>query len=366
MVETIHPADIESELERIWDSLQGTNKMRACLFNLIIYAKKCQRVGYLNQIAQKVIEKFPSRIIFITYDDTCSSHDLKTSVSVMTADEGEYEIACDLIEVEVCKKDHPRVPFVILPHILPDLPIYLVHADDPTYENPVAEALEHLADRIIFDSEAASNLPSFSKAVLSHDQRCGADIADLNWARTEGWRQLFANVFKSPEELEKIRQTRQIKLTYNHAQETDYICHTNIQSIYFQAWVAVQLGWTFKSVDTKENTLTFHYESEFGAVESKIMPGALDAVPPGRILSVEVKTHQDLRYQFMRKQECPHHVMIEKSSPQLCSLPTNFVLDKDVSGQSLVKEICHKGTSMHYTKVLTFLSEIENACLCNE
>lgn len=77
--------------------------------------QKCQRVGYLNQIAQKVIEKFPSRVIFITYDDTCSNQDLQTSVSVMTADEGEYEIACDLIEVAVCSKDHPRVPFVILP-----------------------------------------------------------------------------------------------------------------------------------------------------------------------------------------------------------------------------------------------------------
>lgn len=134
---------------------------------------------------------------------------------------------------------------MILPHILPDLPIYLVHADDPTNENPVAEKLEHLAHRIIFDSEAACDLPAYAKAVLSHNERCHADVADLNWARTEGWRQLFASVFKGRECLEDIRHAKRIQIRYNSL-ETDYLCHTNVQSIYLQGWLAVQLGWTLK------------------------------------------------------------------------------------------------------------------------
>ena len=362
MVNTIHPADIETELEKIWDSLQGTNKMRACLFNLIIYAKKSQRVGYLNEMAQKIIEKFPCRIIFVTYDEACSSHELKTAVSVMTADEGEYEIACDLIEVEVCDKDHPKVPFVILPHILPDLPIYLVHADDPTFDNPIAQKLEHLAHRIIFDSEAAADLPAYAKAVLSHNERCNADIADLNWARTEGWRQLFASVFKGKECLEDIKHTKKIQIHYN-SRETDYLCHTNVQAIYLQAWLSVQLGWTLKKAS---KGLSFQYAGEFGIIDVELIPDKMDAISPGRILSIEISTDRDIEYSFKRKEKCPHHVMIEKSSPELCSLPTNYVLDKDVSGQSLVKEICHKGTSTHYIKVLQLLSKIENECLCNE
>jgi len=47
MAQIVDPSKIETELERIWDSFQGTNKMRACLFNLIIYAKKSQRTLYL-------------------------------------------------------------------------------------------------------------------------------------------------------------------------------------------------------------------------------------------------------------------------------------------------------------------------------
>lgn len=362
MTNIIEPSQIESELEKIWDSLQGTNKMRACLFNLIVYSKKSQRVGYLNEVTQKIIEKFPCRIIFITHDEACSSHDLKTSVSVLTADEGTYEIVCDLIEIEVYSKDHPRVPFVILPHILPDLPIYLVHADDPSEKNPVAEKLEHLAQRIIFDSEAACNLPLFAQSVLSHHERCHADIADLNWARTEGWRGLFANVFKGESCLEDIKHAKKIEIHYN-ARETDYVCHTNIQSIYLQAWIAVQLGWTLKKI---EKSLTFHYESEFGLVEVSLHADHKDDISPGRLLSIEVHTDNHTHYSFTRRGKCLHYVMIQKSSPEVCFLPTNYVLDKDVSGQSLVKEICHTGTSTHYTKVLTLLSSIKQEDLSDE
>ncbi|MDJ0652304.1 MAG: glucose-6-phosphate dehydrogenase assembly protein OpcA [Simkaniaceae bacterium] len=362
MVNTIHPADIETELEKIWDSLQGTNKMRACLFNLIIYAKKSQRLGYLNEMAQKIIQKFPCRIIFVTYDEACFSRELKTAVSVMTADKGDYEIACDLIEVEVCNREHPKVPFVILPHILPDLPIYLVHADDPTFDNPIAQKLEYLAHRIIFDSEVACDLPAYAKAVLSHSERCRADVADLNWARTEGWRQLFASVFKGKECLEDIKQTKKMQM-HCTSRDIDSLSHTNVQAIYLQAWLSVQLGWTLKKV---AKGLNFQYESECGLIDIELIPGKMHTISSRRILSIKISTNRDVEYNFRRKENYPHHVVIEKSSIELCTLPTNYVLDKDLSGQSLVKEICHKGTSTHYIKVLQLLAKINTECFYNE
>ena len=65
----VDPDKIESQLYQIWDSLQGTNKMRACLFNLIIYSNKDKRAEYLYQVVQDVIGKFPSRVIFITGEE---------------------------------------------------------------------------------------------------------------------------------------------------------------------------------------------------------------------------------------------------------------------------------------------------------
>jgi len=362
MAETIHPKQIESELKRIWDSFQGTNKMRACLFNLIIYSKKCQRTKYLNKVAQNVIEKFPSRIIFITYDEECSGQEIKTAVSVMSADEKNNDIACDMIEIDVCKKDHPLVPFVMLPHILPDLPIYLVYADDPTVENPIAKKLEHFASRIIFDSESAGHLAAYAKAVLTHHEKTAGDVADLNWARTEGWRELFANVFKAPDELATLREAEEITIEYQ-AKESVSVCHTNIQAIYLQSWLGNRLKWTLEEIKKEGEMLLLRYKTEKGTAQITLKPAKLKDVASGRLLSISIKTAPKITYMMKRNPTCPNHVIIEKATEQVCSLPSHFVLGKDVSGQSLVKEICHKGTSEHYLEMLHQLSKIKSESL---
>ncbi len=364
MAHIVQPSQIESELEQIWDSFQGTNKMRACLFNLIIYAKKSQRINYLTQIAQKVIEKFPSRIIFVTFDDKAGKNTLKTAVSVMTADEGESEIACDLIEIEVSQDLHNRVPFLILPHILPDLPIYLVYGDDPAVKNPVSEKLEKFSNRIIFDSESTSDLPSFARAVLAHHDKSHADVADLNWARTEGWRELFSGVFKSEDDLNMLKKAEKITIAYN-CEESDYLCHTNIQSIYLQAWIAARLEWSLKEIKKGSQSLSLIYNGSSHDIQVTLKPAKMENVSAGRILSIKVETDQNCHYSFERSQRCSHHVVISKSDTYACALPSQYVLDRDVSGQSLVKEICHKGTSGHYLEMIQSLSEIKNERLCS-
>lgn len=358
MVETIHPKQIESELDRIWKSFQGTNKMRACLFNLIIYSKKCQRIAYLNEVVQSVIQKFPSRIIFITYDENGSNHDLKTSVSILTADEGENAIACDMIELDVGSKDDQKVPFVMLPHILPDLPIYLIHADDPIEKNPIAKKLEHFATRIIFDSKSTTSLPRYAQAVLTHRIETAADIADFNWALIEGWRQLFANIFHSGDSLESLRYATEMQINFNSNQSSSNQPH--IQSIYLQAWIASQLDWKLK----KATCQRFTYQSPHHLVEVHLIPSKMDNIPFGRILGIEIQTEDGFHCSMKRNPKCPYHVIIEKANANLCSIPFHFMFDKDLSKQSLVKEICHQGTSEHYIKMLTTLSQIKNESLC--
>ncbi len=359
MNQVIPPANIENELERIWDSLQGTNKMRACLFNLIIYTKKNRREEYLHEVAQKLIQKFPSRIIFITVDEESKEQKLETSVSVMTADEGECAIVCDLINIESSMSYHERIPFVILPHILPDLPVYLVYADDPTVEDPITYKLEKFATRIIFDSEASDNLPLFAQTVLKHREVSACDIADLNWARIEGWRELFAGTFHSPEELKQLRGAKAIHIHYN-AEKTAASCHTQVPAIYLQGWLASQLDWKLEGVKREKDLLCFSY----GNVQVQLHPEKLSEVRPGRIISVEIETEEERIFKFHRDPKCPEHVTIEVSTKERCSLPIHSLFEKDTSGQSLVKEICHKGTSKHYLKLIEMLSTIKEGLIC--
>jgi len=342
-------SQIQSELTRIWDALEGTNKTRACLFNLILFTHKNERAAYIRTITQKVIERFPSRVIFITVDKKSSEDYLKASASVMTGAQGECDVVCDLIEIEAAGSSQKRIPFAILPHILPDLPIYVLWAEDPSQENPLSHQLEKLATRIIFDSESASDLPKFAKALLRNQKEFGCDVADLNWARTESWRELLSSTFYSPERLDQLKQTKSIQITYN-GYETKFFCHTQIQAIYIQGWLASQLNWKLKS-STKDQ---FRYQD----VSVHLVSNSNSLLPPGTVISLDLETSHGEKFSFCRSKEHPHQINMIISTPEKCDIPSKFIFTKSQSGLSLVNEICHSGTSEHYQKLLLFLSQL--------
>ncbi len=355
------PAQIEAELTRIWETLDGTNKMRASLFNLIFYIRNNHRTEYFRSIALKAIQKFPSRIIFISVDETPGANYLKTSVSVLPAGPAENDAACDFIQIDVAGLQRMRIPFVVLPHIVPDLPVYLVWAEDPVEDDPLAYPLEKLCTRLIFDSESTNNLPEFAKALMRHQAASQADIADLNWARMESWRDLFSTCFYTDERLGLLKKAKTLKIHYNGT-ETPFFCHTKIQSIYFQAWLACQLEWKLDSLTANPEAMAFSYEK--GAVQITLVPMKNEKLAPGTIISIDLMTSEGHHFAFSRDPEFPPQINMVLCTEDKCEIPAQFIFAKAESGQSLVKEIYHKRTSDHYLKVLNFVAKMDALTLC--
>lgn len=354
----VAPADIQKELNRIWESLETTNIARACLFNLIFLTQKNQRAAYIQRIAQKVVEKFPSRVIFVSIDKTSKEDSLSTEVSIISSSKGQFDVACDYISINACGASHERVPFLILPHILPDLPVYLIWGEDPSKRDPLCYQLEQFANRLIFDSEFTDNLPRFASSLLEHHEKSHCDIADLNWARIESWREMLSMAFYSKENLNQIENSKKIEITYN-AQETPFFCHTHIQAVYLKAWLAAQLQWKFQSVKKMQNALLFSYQGAKGPIEIALAKAQHSNLPPGLILSVEISTADKEHFCFKRHLEILHQITYQHSTAWQCQLPSHYVFTKAESGHSLVKEICHRGTSEHFVKVLNLVKEIE-------
>src|SRR3990167_10302416 len=96
----VEPAMIEAQLMKIWEEL-SKEKTRACLFNLIVVNRLSERTDYIRNIVQKVSEKYPCRVLFITLDPTSTTSYLKTAVSVV----GSGTIACDYIDIGVAGPD---------------------------------------------------------------------------------------------------------------------------------------------------------------------------------------------------------------------------------------------------------------------
>jgi len=359
----ITPAEIQPELDRIWEALEGTAKTRASLFNLIFYTEKREREKYIHRIAQNVIEKFPSRVIFITADSETNKDLLETRVSVMPAGDGNSEIACDLIEIDVAGPSKERIPFIILPHILADLPIYVIWGEDPSRSAPLFEQLQKLATKLIFDSETTDDLPNFAGCLLNLRSKLGCDISDLNWARVESWRNLLSSTFYTQERLGQLKNAETIQILYN-AHETSFTCHTQIQAIYLQGWLASRLKWPLIKITREDMQFTFEYKSELGPVNIMLYPESHLNIKAGSVISLDLTTRDQNHFSFGRNLDHPHQISMRFSTLDKCAIPLKYLFEKAESGQSLVKEISHKGTSLHYVTLMQNIQTIKELRIC--
>lgn len=357
---TVDPSAIQDELSKLWDSLETANTTRACLFNLIFYTHKAHRFSYVQKIADHLVKKFPARIILIAVDTACQEEALTTSISILPSSPGEYDVACDLIQIETSLLTAERIPFIVLPHILSDLPVYLMWAEDPLANPPLLQQLEKFSSRLIFDSEAASNLPEFARNLLKSYQQEHMDIADLNWARIEDFRDLIAASFHSKERQELLSQISSLRIRYNSAPSL-FFCHTRIQALFIQTWLATQLGWNFHRVETEADTLTLLYQ---GPIEVHIHPVFKPELPPGLVLSIEIYTQSDVHVLFEIQETNTTQIITYFSTPTICEMPSTFVCSKGKSGHSLIKEIYHRGTSPHFLKVLQAIEQMNIPHLC--
>ncbi len=341
----VSPANIQSALDDLWNAKDNKNKMRASLFNLIFCVTQSPREEYIRKIAHKLVEKFPSRVFLLSLDPS-STTPLQTSVSVISTKQGEFDITCDFIEISASQKDEGKIPFLLLPNIVPDLPVFFVCSEDPSRSSALCDALQEFATRIIFDSESAEDLQIFAKTVLEKKKIFGGEVADLNWARLETWRSLVTSTFANQEAIDKFQQATNLTITYN-AQETPSFCHTSIQSIYLQAWIASCLKWQ------KIENLTYRAKDHIVTIKLKEIKDPL--LPPGMIISLDIEIADKERFFFFRKKESPNQISFEHSTSAECSIPIRLQISKGESGQSLVKEICQKGTSQHYIETLELI-----------
>lgn len=328
----IAPAQIQSELLRLWDAQKAINKNRASLFNLIFFAKKNARIEYVHSLVHKVIDKFPSRVLFITQTD--QGNDLTTRVSVIPGSSPEADFACDLIEIEASGSSLERIPFLLLPHLVPDLPIITIWADEPAPGNPLFEQLIALSGRMIFDSGVAKDLPKFAKALLAVNKKCS--IADLTWARFENWRKLLSATFYTPERLEQLYRTNKLHIFYN-SESKPVLEKADLQALFLQKWLEAELRW------------------KAGSVEVVLTPESQPQLTPGSILSLDLSTSDNCHFSFGRDLHFPNQICMRFSTLVRCDIPLKYIFPKTETGRALVKEIGHQGTSPHFLHLLESL-----------
>ncbi|MEL7430983.1 MAG: glucose-6-phosphate dehydrogenase assembly protein OpcA [Chlamydiota bacterium] len=340
----VSPENIESTLVTIWEGLAKKNKVRACLFNLVVYTKRDPRSDSFREVVMKVIENYPCRIIFLSHDRESSSSYLKTAVSVVDIKNGS-DTACDTIDMGFGGSGAEKVFFVLLPHLVPDLPIHLLWLDPPSKKHALFAQLEPLCDRLIIDSGSCPTFRTFLSGMREYLPEKTSHISDLNWTRTSPWRHLLAAEFRTEREKALLQQAKEIRIVYN-GEKNPYIPHPKTETLYLIFWLANRLGWTVK----KSSELALHFSPTNVQIEARNAP----SLRPGALISLEILSGEN-RFCFQRKLEASSEIAVRITSKEKCALPRTISIPKETRGASLSAEMVKKQTNQQYLDTMELL-----------
>ena len=354
-------AKMTAELAKIQD--------RACLFNLVIYSQSEQRTLYLKEVIQSIIEKFPCRILFIqggikadNQRDTQNSlqESFQSNSTLLPSSETEhfFQVAvvkgmndCSQININASFSELYRVPYIVIPNLVTDLPLYLLWGYDPTEEKIILPQLKPFATRLIFDAESCtSRLKNFSQKILNEMHFFNVDIMDLNWAWISPWRDILTQVFSSEEKIQHLEIAHTVVIEYAEGENC-----TLTQAMYLQAWIATQLQWTISRIEKQDNNILIRYSSQHSSNKREhtivLIPKLMEGIPPGSILSLEVATENNRDYSIVRKKHSSL-VSVHVSTQTTCSLPFTLALANPRRGLAFLREVFYQCTSEHYQKML--------------
>lgn len=361
-IEDIKIADIEKELSALWEEHKGSNRVRACLFNLVVYSSEPRRRAYLEEIVESLVSKFPCRIIFIQTDDNQGANKLHVQVSNEVVGKGANSISCDHIQIDASPSQMHRVPFIVLPHLVPDLPTHLLWGQNPTTEKVILPHLLPACTRLIFDSDCTDNLPKFSQEMLAMIQaKPELEFIDLNWIRTRGWRQVVRNVFESSTANQKLQFNKDIQICYN-SKKADCVRHLELQAIYLAAWIIRQMKWKWISQCHEDGVRRINCNNGSNDFAITLSPQVHEEFNPGAVVDVEVAS-TDNHFFFISPMENLPKAVVHISSLETCELPFSLPLPGLKKGSLSMTDVIFAQTSTHYRNMLALLKDQSNSCL---
>lgn len=346
----IRIGDIEAELETLYTHNGVQEQIRACLFNLIVYSPSQERSQELHDIVGRITEKFPCRIIFIQNDPKKEEDYLRVIVSSAKVGTDNSGIGSDFIKMHVSASQLRRIPFVVLPHIVSDLPIYLLWGSDPTLDHDILPHLQNVATRLVFYSKWIHPLQPFANRLLSFMSTSKMDVTDATWNALNSWRDNITRIFDTPEKIEDLRQAKKVKISYVAGDATS--------AIFLQGWLASQLGWKFLAKDAFQGNTFLLYKSKTSEINVELNPEARQDISSGEIINFELTTHAGNFYNADKRKDLSK-VTLHIETQQACELPWTLPQTNLLRGFNFMREIFYQNSGPQYQNMLWTIAQVD-------
>lgn len=191
--------------------------------------------------------------------------------------------------------DPNRLPAVVLPLLLPELPVFTWWFGTPPFGQAVFEELTSVSDRLIVDSAAfadpAADLVRLARAVPTLQPA----LSDTVWGRLTAWRELLAAPFGGPPLREAVERICRLRI--------DAVEPT--AGLELAGWFASRLGWRLDHAELTDDERSARYTTPAGTCQVRIAA----TLGAGTLTAVELDVGCDNGLATVRVEARPKHLV---------------------------------------------------------
>ncbi len=229
---TVTPEAILKDLSNQWEELaheeaKSGGVLRACAMTLVVATRSYEDALEARQVAGMLMRIHPSRAVIVHPGKEFTARVFAECWKPMGRAQ---QICSEGVEIIAGVGGFDEVARFLVPLRVPDLPVVLWCRGSAAIDNSGYHQLYPLADKIIFDTQKASDSDNAIRS-LRRLHAYGMRVADLHWTRLSGWREVVAHLFDRGLKTKDIRAAR---VTYGGGSITT--C-----ARYFEAWVRSSL-----------------------------------------------------------------------------------------------------------------------------
>jgi len=244
---------IERDLRHLWEQMAETSQaegqepvMRVCVLNLMVYTPGEHTAGEVSQVMAEVTTQHPSRIfVILPSKNDASAPALGAWVTALChlSAGGHKQVCCEQIMITAEEDAIYRLPSLVRPLLVPDLPVVLWWRDVPSFESRLFGELVDTSDRVIIDS---AMLPDPEEglaelAALINQRPQWTAFSDLSWSRLTPWRVSVAGFFDVPDWRARLGRLSRVEIECRHDQADRRSIPS--EALLIACWLASRLKW---------------------------------------------------------------------------------------------------------------------------
>ena len=286
---------------------KGLPHARASVLNLIVTVVDDAAADRVVRTLLDLGVRHPSRAIVLVPEPGDGPRPLDARISTHCHDVsgGGDRVCYEEVVLTVRGEAAEHLSGVVAPLLIHDLPTHVWWPGEPPFNDPVFDQLVEMGDRVLFDSADFGDLLHGLRRLGSLRRSSG--VGDLTWERLAWWQELTAQFFDAPRFRRYLPNLSRLQIRYavsasapEGARAPDGtndvapgVAAPMAQAILYAGWIATRLGWRrHRTVEPLEDGgLRLMLEGKHEMVDLEIRAEATDAVMPGELLSVRLRSH---------------------------------------------------------------------------